>query len=98
MLTVGGIVVSWRQVEQIETALHINAAALFAGEAMLTDVVDLVPITLKEKLALDRLLPCGPAIDFSQAAADAGIRVGAGEVVKYKRLYNHFPLFTEVAT
>jgi len=36
--------------------------------------------------------------DFAAAFAGSGIRLEEAEAAKYRRLYNHFPVFSEMAT
>lgn len=97
MVTVGGAVVSWRQLQPLEQLTNLNVDALLAGGWLLQDILDIVPITLKEKFALDRLLPSAEA-DFAAAFAASGIKLDQEQAVKYRRLYNRFPVFSEMAT
>lgn len=95
MVTVGGIIAPWRMFESLEAHFQVQAAQLFQGNVAQRELLDLVPITIKEKLALDSLLPCD---EFSlQARVDArGIKLSIEQVLKYRRLYPHFPLFGEM--
>ena len=94
MTTVGGAVVSWRQLAEMEKLFEVDAAHLFSGDAAARDVLDLIPITTKEKMALDRLLPCG-AEEFVERVASSGVRVVQEQADKYRRLYTRFPVFAE---
>ena len=94
MTTVGGIVTSWRHVAPLEAALKSSATELYAGNARLRQTLDLKPITMKEKIVLDRLLP--ENLDqFVAAALAAGIKLSADQIEKYRPLYSHFPMFAE---
>lgn len=57
--------------------------------------LDLVPLTLKEKLVLDSCLPESEQTIFLARAKDNGIRLGDDELQKYWRHYRHFPVFFE---
>lgn len=94
MVTVGGIVVSWKQLSTLEKIFATNATHLFSGDAIERYVLDLIPITMKEKLALDRLLPCDAAA-FAQKIASSGVRLIEEQADKYRRLYTRFPVFAE---
>jgi len=58
--------------------------------------LDLIPMTLKEKITLDSCLPI-PFQDegFLSSAKEAGIKLADEELIKYKRFYRHFPVFVE---
>jgi hypothetical protein len=94
MVTVGGIVVSWKQLAELEKLFELDVPRLFSGDAAARDVLDLIPLTMKEKMALDRLLPCG-AEEFAQRIALSGVRVMQEQADKYRRLYTRFPVFAE---
>ena len=96
MTTVGGIIAASHLIRQLEKSLGFQAEALFSGEATLRDVIDIIPITIKEKLALDRLLPSSEP-DFLTALAASDLPLAQVEASKYRRLYSHFPVFTEIA-
>lgn len=57
--------------------------------------LDLVPLTLKEKMTLDSCLP-HPEQDFLADAKTKGIRLDEAELTKYWRYYGYFPVFFEV--
>ncbi len=65
-----------------------------AGQAAVKDSLDLIPITMKEKLALDRLLPCSPET-LAQQIVEMGIKLELEEAEKYRRSYTHFPVFAQ---
>lgn len=57
--------------------------------------LDLVPLTLKEKLVLDSCLPDPKSKDFIARAVGKGVHLGHSELEKYWRHYRHFPVFFE---
>lgn len=95
MVTVGGIVASWRMLESLESHFQAKAAQLFQGAVAQKETLDLVPITIKEKLALDSLLPCDEG-DVQSRVDARGIKLSIEQVLKYRRLYPQFPLFGEM--
>jgi hypothetical protein len=94
MVTVGGIVTEWRRIPELEATLGLQADALFEGGAKMREILDLIPITIKEKLALDRLLPCSDE-EFDIRFGGSGIKLDLEQAKKYRRLYAHFPVFAE---
>lgn len=94
MVTVGGIVASWKQLTTLEGLFKLDVEHLFSGDAAVREVIDLIPITLKEKMALDRLLPCD-ANEFVHRINTSGIKVTQGQAEKYRHFYTRFPVFTE---
>ena len=58
--------------------------------------LDLVPVTVKEKIALDECLPdAGDGATFLAAAKGAGVALPDTEMAKYRKFYRHFPVFVE---
>lgn len=57
--------------------------------------LDLVPITLKEKLILDACLPDSSTEAFIERAKESGVCLDPAELGKYWRHYRHFPVFME---
>jgi hypothetical protein len=57
---------------------------------------DLIPLTVKEKIALDECLPAyGDGQQFLVAARAAGVKISDSEIAKYGRFYRHFPVYVE---
>jgi hypothetical protein len=95
MVTVGGFVVSESQLTVLAKQTQLPEAQLVAGGLLIEDKLDLIPITAREKLALDSLLPCLEE-GFSKSFAESGLKLNALEASKYRRLYPHFPIFVEM--
>lgn len=94
MITIGGVVTEhadtlWREKisEDIERAPQ--------NDLPIHQRLDLVPITLKEKLVLDECLPESEQSVFLERAKESGIRLEDDELGKYWRHYRHFPVFFE---
>jgi hypothetical protein len=96
MITVGVAVTTagnrdvWRQcIIDIETAKE--------GADLVHRKLDLIPITIKEKLALDSCLPHdGPPASFLANVKSLGVQLSDAEIAKYRVYYRHFPVFVEV--
>ncbi len=96
MVTVGGALVTeeteaiWRQ-SLARQSLLCDAAGQPAYCRL-----DLVPVTVKEKIALDECLPdAGNGATFMAAAKTAGVALSDIEMAKYRKFYRHFPVFVE---
>ncbi len=93
MITVGGAIVAAK-----DESLWQKAAAL--GDFSPTQRfprhqrLDLIPITLKEKIVLDKCLPYGKE-EFLGMAKRAGVKLDDDELAKYFYYYQHFPIFFE---
>lgn len=95
MITVGGAISSttkensWRSLLTNDQVLeHDNGHPIHCS-------LDMVPITLKEKLALDSLLPLSGGNEIAALATAQGIALPSEQVTKYERYYRHFPIFIE---
>lgn len=96
MITVGGVVCSGSDdgnpwCNDAALGIERNATDRFPKHQRL----DLVPLTLKEKLTLDSCLPHEEP-GFLAAAKGKGIRLDDSELSKYWRYYGQFPVFFEV--
>jgi hypothetical protein len=97
MVTVGGVLVDpgnrslWKDQigHDIEWSKHDSGLSVH-------ERLDLIPITVKEKVVLDSCLP----LDLSAFIADArrnGLRIADEHLNKYWRYYRQFPLFFETS-
>lgn len=94
MATVGGAILSWRQMHDLETRTAISAPDIVEGAQQIAETLDLIPITMKEKLALDRLFPCDEG-ELAGRLAESQVKLSLANAEKYRRLYRHFPMFAE---
>lgn len=96
MITVGGAISSARNEEHWWRCVRDHPAIDRDTEGKpMFQRLDLVPITLREKLVLDRCLPESAEKNFCDALETAGICLGKEEALKYRRYYRHFPVFVE---
>lgn len=93
MITVGGAVAESQDVRWREPGLGNQQTSSI--QFPLHTRLDLVPLTLKEKLVLDSCLPEPVAEAFLSRAKAKGIKLDGSELKKYWRHYNHFPVFFE---
>lgn len=98
MVTVGGAIVSEPEVNNWKA--HLIRRPLLGDQQgnSIYCKLDLIPITVKEKIALDECLPDrGSGSSFLDAAKNAGIKLDDEEISKYRKFYCHFPVFAETA-
>lgn len=94
MVTVGGALAPELDASPWPDALRAQPIlADVHGEVQYTRL-DLVPLTVKEKITLDACLPEGEAA-FLTKAKDLGLKVSDDQMMKYRRFYRHFPVFLE---
>jgi hypothetical protein len=76
--------------------LHENPILSEAGGKTAYQRLDLIPVTIKEKIALDSCLPepSGDAAYLANAKA-VGIKLSDDDMLKYRKFYRHFPVFVE---
>lgn len=95
MVTVGGAICDaesergWR-----DTLLEEPMLARPETGLPLHHRLDLKPITLREKLLLDSILP-NDKERFSELFQNSGLKLGIEHAEKYRQHYRHFPMFVE---
>jgi len=94
MVTVGGVIFNevsiantWK--DDIALGIKRNTDQLPTHQRL-----DLVPLTLKEKLTLDSCLPQAES-EFLAEAKLKDIGLNDSELTKYRSFYSHFPVFFE---
>jgi hypothetical protein len=93
MITVGGTTVAAGEKAAWET-IAAKAAPIKPNGIPVHQRLDLIPITPKEKIALDRCLP-QPKESFLNMAKEQGIKLPDEQLAKYFSYYQHFPVFFE---
>jgi len=90
MVTVGGIVASPDKVAGISQLVADNE-----WEGILPDSISIPPLTTKEKMALDRMMPSPNPPTAAQMNA-IGFQLRQDQIDMYHRHYLHYPLFGEL--
>lgn len=93
MVTVGGVIVDETDVWKIEES-NIIGNDHIRGEEQVT--IRLPLLTVKEKLALDRLLPREDSLAPALVTEDSNITLKAEELEAYQSFYKHYPVYLEV--
>lgn len=94
MVTVGGAIASSSDASTLSEALPEFAGIDPTTQQPRHKKLDLVQLTVKEKMALDRVLPADEQ-GFTDLAKQAGIKLPEEQLQKYRECYRHFPVFAE---
>lgn len=94
MVTVGGIISSTDNIEEWKSILKNHSLLGIKDGKPEFQRLDLIPITLKEKLGLDGCLPYTEE-EFIGQAKELGLKINDETLVKYRRYYRHFSVFVE---
>lgn len=96
MVTVGGALVTEAAAAVWEECLRSHPILAGSGGGAAYCRLDLIPVTVKEKIALDGCLPDpGDGTTYLLAARAAGLALHDDEIAKYRKYYRHFPVFVE---
>jgi hypothetical protein len=96
MVTVGGAVARTSEVASWQECLRVTPALTDNGINPAFLELNMIPVTVKEKIALDACLPYPlDEGDFLAQARGVGLELDADELRQYRRYYRHFPVFVE---
>lgn len=94
MVTVGGAIVSDSRENLWKTEVRDGVPLSDDGLLPSHQRLDLVPLTVKEKMTLDACLPQAQK-DFFKTAKKAGLKLHDQELAKYWKYFRQFPVFME---
>lgn len=89
MVTVGGILAALDKADAIR-----QLVASPEWEGMLSEPISMPPLTVKEKLALDRMMPSAISPTDAQMN-EIGFQLKREQIDMYHRHYRHYPMFGE---
>ncbi len=96
MVTVGGAICKESDADKWRTCVSDHPILSDQNGMVSYCRLDLIPVTLKEKITLDSCLPLPEEEDaFLVSAKGAGIKLADDELRKYRKFYRHFPVFVE---
>lgn len=96
MITVGGAVVTPSSEKLWKQALAENILLSNNTETPCYRRLDLIPLTIKEKITLDSCLPDSQGEENYLTKVKAhGVKLNEDELKKYLLFYKHFPIFME---
>lgn len=94
MITVGGAIASADGVKKWEEILEQAPLVEIEERKPKHHRLDLVPITLREKLALDSILPAKDE-EFERQVEQSGLKLDIEQAKRYRQYYRHFSIFVE---
>ncbi|WP_126945685.1 O-methyltransferase [Xanthomonas sp. BRIP62418] len=98
MVTVGGAIISEASRKKWDEMFKAHTGLSDEKSDVKYCVMDLAPVTLREKITLDRHLPNSLSVEeYEQAVISEGVRLEVAEVEKYRKFYRQFPLFMEAS-
>ena len=94
MVTVGGMIVEGDMETRLEQCRLREKFEYVTG----TDEfeISVPPLTLKEKIVLDRLLPHAADLTSAEAAQDLGFAFLEQQLQAYQKFYRYYPMFGEM--
>lgn len=95
MVTVGGAIWPTTRIKEVQGAVEALTEVDATTSTPKHRRLDLIQLTLKEKIALDLLLPREAGADLVANSKAAGIGIPDSEITKYENCYKHFPLYAE---
>lgn len=103
MLTVTGIVLKEENVEQMVADTQISAWEYYIGSEENPMLIDMPHFTLKEKLEIDKFLPCSTIYEIQKMLEKESLAFDPSEdkslekVESYAKFYRHYPHFSRVS-
>lgn len=96
MVTVGGVVTTAADLASWQECLKGQPLLVDAAGDAAYRLLNLIPVTVKEKILLDECLPgSDDEAQFLAATKAKGLALEDAEVIKYRQFYRHFPVFVE---
>jgi len=96
MITVGGALTTDVESESWTSALSGIPIISTVGGDPIYCRLDLIPFTVKEKIALDECLPgSGDDNQLIADARNAGVEIEGDSIKAYRKFYRYFPVFVE---
>ena len=97
MATIGGVIVD------DDARADLEASGVYALPFAQRDispllVIDVPPLTPKEKATIDQLLPALGTLTPDQLRDHAGFKLKPSQLDSYIRYYKHYPLYGEVVS
>lgn len=97
MATIAGMVVDDDARNDLEVS-GIYALDFAQRDVAPLTVIDVPPLTPKEKATIDQLLPTVPALTTEELQSHGGFKLKPSQLESYARYYKHYPLYGEVVS
>jgi len=93
MFSAGGIIVNSSDREKLQNT-GVEGLEFITCEQQYS--IDLPPLTMKEKISLDQLLPSDKSLSSVEVKQKLDLLLKEQQLESYQRLYVHYPIFSEV--
>jgi len=93
MLTFGGMICEAADHGKLEDS---QVWSLDYVKGMDQEIIDVPPLTQKEKLALDQMLPSDQELTRERVGAELDIELTEDQLQSYNRYYKHYPVYGEL--
>lgn len=96
MLTVGGMIVDEEDRKMLaeSTPFKGDTYGYFGSKELLE--IDVPPLTVKEKMALDQLLPMDSDVEIEELEEQLEFSLAPSQVQSYSRFYKEYPVYGEL--
>lgn len=94
MITVGGMLVNGRDQSSLDELDIYGQRPYLTGTEQLE--IGVPPLTLKEKLALDQLLPCAEELTVEEVREKYSFLLRERHISAYQQFYKHYPVYREL--
>lgn len=94
MVTVGGLIAEGNMEAQLEQCRVREKYDYVTGDREFE--INVPPLTMKEKIALDRLLPYGKILTPVETTPHLEFELTEDQLRAYQRFYRHYPVFGEM--
>lgn len=94
MITVGAAIIDEARALEATTRLDENNMSAFLDETKQLKI-GVPPLTIKEKISLDQLMPCDNA-PTEEDVLQLGFRLKPSQIEEYHRYYRYYPTFGEI--
>lgn len=93
MISVGGMVASRQDAIKLERS-HIRLKRYITGERQYE--IKVPPLTLKEKIALDQMLPSERLLGIRKVKKVLQVELEKDQLAAYQKFYIHYPVYGEI--
>jgi len=93
MITIGGMIANERDAHDLNARLSELTVEYLTGETQF--LIDVPVLTLKERIALDTILPSAVTLTVADVEA-LGFPLKQGQIDSYRKFYRYYPTFAEL--
>jgi len=94
MITIGGMIVDDEMIKKIKVCKLEKKYQFIKGQTPF--LINVPPLTSKEKIAIDQLLPDDNPIDIEALKSIIGFDIKSKQIRDYEKFYKFYPVFAEM--